>query len=153
VRRAWPGLRIHRAALAPDQVTTHRAIPVTTPARTVLDLAANLSGPELARAGHEAEARRLGSATSLAELADRHRGRPCRRSGACSTSTAWATRSPRSELEDRFLAVVDATRLPRPRVNGRIELPAQAPFEAHFAWPRQRVLVELDGSPAPRHTR
>jgi len=35
-----PGLRVHRArSLSPDEVTTHRGIPVTTPARTVLDLA------------------------------------------------------------------------------------------------------------------
>ena len=38
-----PRLRIHRALdLRADEVTTHRAVPVTTPARTILDLAAIL---------------------------------------------------------------------------------------------------------------
>ncbi len=41
-----PRLRIHRALdLRADEVTTHRAIPVTTPARTILDLAERLREP------------------------------------------------------------------------------------------------------------
>jgi hypothetical protein len=34
------GLRLHQAPLAPDEVTTRDGIPVTTPPRTLLDLAA-----------------------------------------------------------------------------------------------------------------
>src|SRR5262249_48115820 len=43
-----PRLRIHRALdLRADEVTARRAIPVTTPARTILDLAATLRQADL----------------------------------------------------------------------------------------------------------
>src|SRR3954471_9971641 len=48
--RARPGVRIHRrAGLRPDETTTCDGIPVTTPARTVLDLAARLPPRALER--------------------------------------------------------------------------------------------------------
>jgi hypothetical protein len=47
-------LRFHRARLPADEVTVKRGIPVTTPARTLLDLAAVTGGD--AQAEHEADA-------------------------------------------------------------------------------------------------
>ena len=44
----------------------------------------------------------------------------------------------RSELEERFLALVDAAGLPRPRVNAHI-----GPYEVDFLWPG--LAVEVDG--------
>lgn len=60
VRRNWmqrAGVRVHRSrTLAPHDITTHRAIPITTPARAIIDLARTLKGrpPESAldRAEH-----------------------------------------------------------------------------------------------------
>ena len=46
----------------------------------------------------------------------------------------------RSELEDRFLALLDAHDLPRPATNHGVE-----GMEVDAAWPRERVVVELDG--------
>jgi hypothetical protein len=70
-----PGIQAHRIVLAPDEVTVERAIPVTTPARTLLDLAEQLTPQRLERAVHEAEYRRLTSPLSLDALLTRHRGR------------------------------------------------------------------------------
>jgi hypothetical protein len=144
--RRRPRIRAHRATLSPDEITTRRGIRVTTPARTLLDLAAGLSAAELARAAHEAEARRLTSPTSLAELVVRHPRRPgvpaIRRLLEDHTLGDTITRS---RLEDRFLALLAATNVPRPRVNTMIEVPAHAAFEADMAWPHHRVIVELDG--------
>jgi predicted transcriptional regulator of viral defense system len=56
-----PGIDAHRVALPPDEVTTHDGIPVTTPARTLFDLAAVLSPRQLQHALNEAEIRRLTS--------------------------------------------------------------------------------------------
>src|SRR3954471_19249016 len=75
-RRGRSGLAVCRITLAADEVTTHRAIPVTTAARTLLDLAALIDEHQLARAAERAEALRLGSPTSLAELVARYPGRP-----------------------------------------------------------------------------
>jgi very-short-patch-repair endonuclease len=46
----------------------------------------------------------------------------------------------RSELEDRFLALLDARRLPRPQTNHGIE-----GMEVDACWPKHRLVVELDG--------
>src|SRR4051812_24695253 len=54
-----PGLLLHRAVLAPDEITAHDGIPVTTPARTQLDLAGVLQRHHLQQAINEAERLRL----------------------------------------------------------------------------------------------
>src|SRR6202000_2448844 len=72
-RRPRPRLDVHASRLPPDEITTRHGIPVTTPARTLLDLAAVLDDPtRLERAATEAEIRRLGSPTSLADLVTRY---------------------------------------------------------------------------------
>ena len=53
-RRVWRGVRTRRTPICPADATTHRGIPITTVPRTIVDLAAVLSPPNLARAGHEA---------------------------------------------------------------------------------------------------
>jgi very-short-patch-repair endonuclease len=56
--------------------------------------------------------------------------------------TEWDGRSApaRSVLEEQFLDLCRRTRLPLPDVNTRIE-----GFEVDFAWPAQRLIVEVDG--------
>jgi Transcriptional regulator, AbiEi antitoxin/AbiEi antitoxin C-terminal domain len=122
--RARAGIRTYQALLAADEVTVRRGVPVTTPPRTLLDLAAVIGG-RVERAVEESEMLRLTDALSLEDLVVRHRGRrgvsvirqilDAGRIGATIT---------RSELEARFLAFVDAERLPRPEVNARLETAA-----------------------------
>ena len=58
-RRA-AGLRVHRSrTLGPHDTTTHRGIPITTPARTIIDLATTLRGRPLEQALDRAEHQRL----------------------------------------------------------------------------------------------
>lgn len=139
--RPRPRLRFHRAQLPPDEVTTEDGIRVTTPARTLLDLAAILPPHQLARAATEAEIRRLGSATSLAELVARYP----RRSGVPAIRALLARGEigrdvTKRALELRFLAFLDAHRLPRPRVNAIVD-----GKEVDCLWPRRRLVAELDG--------
>jgi hypothetical protein len=47
----------------------------------------------------------------------------------------------RSELEERFLALVASYKLPRPLVNHRVE-----GHEVDFYWPDQKLIVETDGA-------
>jgi len=144
-RRSRPGLRMHHVTLRPDEVTVHRGIPVTTPARTLLDLAAALSAHDLARAVERAEALRLTSPTSLAVLVARYP----RRAGVPALrrlldSHRIANAITRSELEDRFLALLDAESLPRPLVDAPLALPART-IEPDLTWRAERLVVELDG--------
>jgi very-short-patch-repair endonuclease len=53
----------------------------------------------------------------------------------------------REELEARFLAALDGTDLPRPRLNADVTVRGRF-FEADCLWVEQRVIVELDGRAA-----
>jgi hypothetical protein len=67
--RAHSGIRIHRSSLDARDVTRHRGIPVTSPIRTLIDLAATLPPRPLRRAVRHALALRL---VHQRALADRH---------------------------------------------------------------------------------
>jgi predicted transcriptional regulator of viral defense system len=122
-RRARRRVRLHAAALAADETGRQRGIPVTTPARTLLDIAAVLTPHELERAIEAAESRGLGSPTTLATLVDRYPRRPgVPALRAIVERNAVGDSITRSVLEDRFLAVLDAHGLPRPLVNAAIRL-------------------------------
>jgi very-short-patch-repair endonuclease len=136
-----PGIQAHRGVLAPDEIDRERGIPVTTPARTLLDLAEVINPDQLERAINEAEVRRLASPLPLAALVARH---PNRRGTKTIRRILEEDRLgdtvTRSELENRFLALVDAHDLPRPRMNEPL-----GPYEPDALWPEQRLVVELDG--------
>jgi very-short-patch-repair endonuclease len=133
--RARPGLLPHCAVLPRDERTAHEGIPVTTPARTLLDLATVVKPNELDRALDEAEVRRLeGPGAMLARY-------PARRgTKALRTHLLNARRSLRSPLEAEFLEFIDANNIPRPETNLLIE-----GYEVDAVWRRERVIVELDG--------
>ncbi|MGI8511157.1 MAG: DUF559 domain-containing protein, partial [Solirubrobacteraceae bacterium] len=144
-RRAGRSVRVHLASLANDELTELEEIPVTTASRTLLDLAAVLDGQRLERALREAEFRRLGDATSLTMLLERH---PRRRGTAVLRRILAAGRIgdgvTRGEPEDRFVAFLDATGLPRPRLNRHIEAAGRL-VECDCVWRDERLIVELDG--------
>ena len=135
-RRRRGAVIIHRAALPDTDVTNKHGIPVTTPARTLIDLADLLPRRRLERALDEAAYLRLdvtdlqprpgrrGSGT-LAELIQRH--------------DPGTTRT-RSDLEERMLSLLHRFRLPTPEVNSSIE-----GYTVDFAWRAQRLIVETDG--------
>ncbi|HEX2102988.1 MAG TPA: hypothetical protein VHF51_05015 [Solirubrobacteraceae bacterium] len=141
-RRPW--IDAHRTTLPEDEVTLERGIPVTTPARTLLDLAEQLAAHRLERAVHEAEYRRLTSPLSLDALLTRHQGRrgTAALKAIVERGKIGATMT-KSELEARFLSMLDRHDLPRPLVNHRI-----GRYEVDAIWPAQRLIVELDGRQA-----
>jgi len=65
-------IALHRALLADDEITTVDGIPVTTVARTLLDLAADLPQHQLERVMDEAEIQRRGDSTGLNALIERY---------------------------------------------------------------------------------
>ena len=138
-----PGIHAHRAILPPDEFTRQRGIPVTNPARTLLDLAEVLTPQQLERAINEAEIRRLASPLPLAALVARH---PHRR-GTNALRRILEQRKlgetvTRSVLEERFLALVDANGFPRPKMNEPL-----GPYHPDALWPDERLVVKLDSYP------
>lgn len=139
-RRRRPGLILHRCvSLDAQSITTRHQIPVTTPARTLLDLAVILPRRELERAVQEAEAARLVEIDQLATRA-RYERAPRRRLLAILDEYALGAALTRSDLEQRFLEICRAHGLPRPRVNARVE-----GLEVDFLWPQAGLVVETDG--------
>jgi very-short-patch-repair endonuclease len=128
-------LHPHCAVLPPDEITTHEGIPVTTPARTLLDLAAVVPRNQLDRALNEAEIRRL---QGPAELLDRHPA--ARGTKALRTLLLDARRSHRAPSEAEFLDFVRAHDLPLPETNVIVE-----GYEADALWRGAKLIVELDG--------
>lgn len=143
--RPRPGMVVRSSTtLAREEVTSCDGIPCTTPARTLLDLAAVAGRRELERAMDEADYLRLCDARELAALAHRHRGRAgTALVAAVLDSHDVGSTLTRSELEERFLALCRDARLPAPRVNAPL-----AGLTVDFLWPGAGVVVEVDGRSA-----
>jgi very-short-patch-repair endonuclease len=143
--RSTRGMIVHSSTVLPaDEVTRHRGIPVTTVARTLLDVAAVLSYERFAHAVDIAERRMMGDAVSLRRLLDRHPGRR----GIRSVRRLFAEREiglevTKQELELRFTEFVARRRLPKPRINALVSA-GGTPHEVDCLWEPERLIVELD---------
>ena len=137
--RKRAGLKVHRVAdLHPADRAMREQIPVTSPARTLLDLAGHLPERDLNRAADEARVHRLVSDRSLTEQFRRypnHRGTAALRK-AIQTEPALT----RSEAERRLLELVRKAGLPDPELNARV-----GPWEVDLLWRAERLIVEVDG--------
>ncbi|MDQ3647891.1 MAG: endonuclease domain-containing protein [Actinomycetota bacterium] len=145
-RRGRPGILVHRAALAASEVISRERIPVTTVARTLVDLAGDVSRRELERAFDEAE--RMGL-LDLDALEATRLASPGRR-GAANLRKVMASHRPgstltRSPLEEAFLALCATHGLPRPEANLRVGCDT-----VDFLWRDARLIVETDGAGSHR---
>jgi len=140
-----PAIRVHRSTtLHATDLTRCDDLPLTTVARTLVDLADVLTPHRLERAFHRAEHLRILDARAIHAVLARCRGRRTRAvRAALRTLASGGPDVTRSELEERFLALVARAGLLRPRVNARVE-----GFEVDFLWPQRRVVVETDGMAA-----
>lgn len=140
--RRHPGLRTHRSALTPDEVTRHRAIPVTTPARTLLDLAATLPERALRRAVRQAQSLHLANIPQLTRALQR--AGPRRGTVALARIIATGPAPTRSALEDIVLELLLSAGLEHPDVNVPLVLDGRR-VVPDFRWPAQRLILEADG--------
>jgi very-short-patch-repair endonuclease len=145
IARGWRapsfGVRVHRVArLAPDEVTVVDGIRVTTPARTLLDLATCLSAGELEQALARAHRRAVVTPEAIDALLPRYARRRGRRLFDRYVAEHSAPAFTRSEAEARFLRLVRRARLPQPAANTRFR-----GYELDFLWRDERVVVEVDG--------
>ena len=141
-RRSRPGIAFHQIkTLDPGDRTKRHNIPVTSPVRTLLDVATVAAPAQLASIVEEAG--RLGwlNRSAMQQLIERNAGR----SGVKALRAALEELDPsarwtRSELEALFLRTCRAHGIQPPIVNARVE-----GFEVDCLWPAARLIVELDG--------
>jgi very-short-patch-repair endonuclease len=134
-------LRIHRTnGLREEEVTARHGIPVTTPARTILDLAAVLNEAQLERLLDQAEIEAVTDYPALGAMARAHPGHR----GAAKLRTALdhhdagATLT-KSDLERLFLTICRDHGLPPPLVNQYVN-----DDQVDFLFPAHRLIVEAD---------
>jgi hypothetical protein len=141
------GIRLHCLRSLPDgHVTTRNAIPCTTVARTIVDLAADLPPRRLERVLGEAEVLRLYDRTEIEAVLATHP----RRAGSRQLRTLLGGPDPsttrtRSPLEELLLALCDRAGLQRPEFNVPYTLPDGTEISIDAFWRSAGLAVELDG--------
>jgi hypothetical protein len=154
--RRYHGLDVHRSMTLTDHdVTTINAIPVTTLARMILDLAAVVDQRAVERVIGEAVDREVFDLWAVNDQLKRnpkHPGTPALRA-ALGPDRAGLTDS---ELEELFIAIWWPTGLPRPQTRFHID-PGDGGLliRADFAWPDAKFNLETDGGRyhTPEHHR
>ena len=142
--RARRGICVHRSALADDESTVVDGIPVTSPFRTLLDLAGGLKMRQLELAWNELEVRGLTDLMPLRELIARYPGRRGSANLRALLEGAGSDGVTRNEFEESFIGLVDKHGQSRPRVNADLKVRDRF-FEIDCLWERERLAVELDG--------
>jgi very-short-patch-repair endonuclease len=147
------GIRVHRAQLRPDEVTVTQGMRVTTPARTLYDLAGMVapiqhavddssrvvSHRDVERALAEALVLRLTTRRAMLALLDHHHGHGAGLLRELLESDVKPALT-RSEAEERFLDLVRRGDVGDPAVNVIVER-----YEVDFLWRAERLIVEVDG--------
>ncbi len=137
--REQPGLRVHRvSALDTRDVRLCAGLPVTSPARTLIDCAAGALAID--RLLNEARALKLVRDAEIEAAMDRC---PRRKGVAAMRALLEAERDTgftRSKAERALKRLVREAELERPIFNTRVE-----GVEADAYWPRLKLVVEVDG--------
>ncbi|HEV7769673.1 MAG TPA: type IV toxin-antitoxin system AbiEi family antitoxin domain-containing protein [Solirubrobacterales bacterium] len=133
-------IRLHHARLGDEDRDEREGIPITSLARTQLDLAATLAPARLSRVIERAEELGIFDLIAIEELL----GRVTHHPGTGKLRLALAIYRPdpaftRSGLERRFLALVKRSGLPVPAMNYVTE-----GFELDAYWEEERFVAELD---------
>jgi very-short-patch-repair endonuclease len=141
------GIELHTTRrLYADEITEVRGIPVTTVARTLVDLADHLTLDALATTLHEAEVNRLDDRHAIEAAIARANGRR----GIARLRAAMEVPNPgptRNEFERAFARLCREGGLPTARMNAPISLPDRI-ITVDALFPDHGVVVELDGAGA-----
>lgn len=139
--RGPAGIRLHRSKLASDERAVEARIPVTTVARTLLDLAEVLDEDGLRRAFEEADRLKLLRMPALEQVCARAGRRKGLVALRCLIDAAREPVIARSPLENRFAEFYreHLADLPAPLTNISI-----LDHEVDAYWPAHRLVVEMD---------
>ena len=142
--RRHGGILVFRSTTLDGETTELGPIPITTPERTLVDLAAHVPQSALARALREAIRLNVTTLDRVFDALLRHRGRrgtvlltrvACRYAGL-------PVHRARSGAEVRALVLLRDAGFEVPQLNRKV-----AGVEADLVWLRQRLIVEIDGGP------
>jgi hypothetical protein len=128
-----------RLSLPASEILIQEDLPVTSPVRTLIDLATELGPIAIERAVNDADKRDLIDPESLRLALDDHAGKPGVRPlrGVLDRLTF---RLSDSDLEIYFRPIAAAAGLPSPLSKQRVNR-----FEVDFFWPDLGLIVETDG--------
>ncbi len=142
--RRHGGILVYRSTVLTEDLAELHGIPITSVARTVLDLARGVSDAALARCVRESIRLDLVTLSGLADTIRRHPSR--RGSRRLAKTLARYSGLPldraRSGAEVRALEILRAAGRPLPKLNVRI-----AGEEADLSWASERLIIEIDGGP------
>ncbi len=114
---------------------------VTTPARTIVDVAGELRGTEMRRLVERAQDLHRFDPNRIQDVLERNPRRPGTKPLLTLIALLQRDRDgARSHLERLFLQLVRKARLPLPEVNATIE-----GRQRDFVWRDQRLVIEVDG--------
>ena len=139
--RDLDGVRVRRTRGLERDVQVRYEMRVTTPARTLLDLAAILPEKALRSVVRRAQAQRVVSIRQILELLERsngHRGAAKLRSVIADGPAPTA-----SDLEDLLLDLLDDGGIERPEINAPLRFGGQT-IIPDYLWRAQRVAIEAD---------
>jgi hypothetical protein len=136
--RRRPGIRVHHLRELDDHdVRLHHDLCVTSPARTLLDMAPHMPEAALKRRVNEARRAEILTLTDVADVVDRFTRHPgARRLRPLLDIKGGPTRA---EWEDEFPAFCKQYDLPEPVLSEMI-----AGHEADALFPAEKVVIELD---------
>jgi very-short-patch-repair endonuclease len=141
---AHSGVRLHRPrALARQDVTFMRGVPVTSVARAICDMAATEPAREVEHAYQEALYRRIVSERQMAAVLKRE---PYRRGAPVIRALLDNPGMTRSEKERALRKLIAQAQLPKPLTNVRLH-----GYLVDAYWPDHGLVVEFDGWQAHGH--
>jgi very-short-patch-repair endonuclease len=142
--RVHAGVRVHRTrVLGLTDTDTLKGIPVTSAARTALDLCSQLSYRAARRALRQGMSLDDLEVSGLVEIAWEQARRPGAR--MLRRIIAAGLVPTRSVLEDIVLELIREAGLPAPQVNKPIHVAGRTVIP-DFRWPDRQLVVEADGS-------
>jgi len=134
------GIVVHRSrSLTKADLGRRRELPVTTAARTLVDMTETCTAREVERAFDEALARRLVRPASLREAIARAPGRRGTALLEALLEPARARGVTRGHAEERMLELLRAAGIPDPQRNVAI-----GPYVVDFLWREARLVIEVD---------
>jgi hypothetical protein len=140
--RRVEGIVVHRArSLHWRDTYRFKGIPVTSPARTLLDLATVLAPADLRTAARRAQALHRVSVRDLLEVVTRSNGHPG--VGALRTVIADGPAATRNTYEDLVLDLLDSSDIERPEVNAPLHLNGIT-IIPDYLWRARNLAIEAD---------
>jgi hypothetical protein len=145
ISREISGIRLHRTRmLDPQDFTVLDGIPVTSVARTLLDLAAILRPPDIEVAIDRAERQGLFDLNAVMDVLHRANGKKGTRTLTRAVAT-YEHSTQKSELERAFKRLLELeTDIPNPFFNALVD-GETGTHEVDSLWEKHKLAVQLDG--------